>query len=105
MSGGGGRSMGAALTVWFSVCLFGCWLVLTAAAQLPSRFASRVERLDECALIPNWRFFAPRPACTDFHLLFRDRLASGAHSAWREPAELRSRRTPWHAVWHPEKRL
>lgn len=34
-------------------------------------------------MVPRWTFFAPNPASSDYHLLYRDRLADGRLTEWR----------------------
>jgi hypothetical protein len=68
-----------------------------------SRF-QRIRRLDIFGLVPVWTFFAPRPAWTDYHLLYRDVLADGTATQWRDVSSIGGRRL-LDAVWHPNKRL
>lgn len=90
------------LSVVVVACL-ALWLAISVLAQVRGSLVRRLKRHDYCALIPAWSFFAPNPGMSDYHLYFRDRLASGALSFWRElpierePSVLR-------AVWNPQKR-
>jgi hypothetical protein len=78
------------------------WVFATVAIQLP-RLRPWLRSRDFCLLVPEYRFFAPRPAQGDFHLLFRDTYINGTVSQWTEvcPPGCRYRR---HALWHPYKR-
>ena len=78
------------------------WLLLSAIAQIPSRAADRIKGWDVFGIIPSWSFFAPQPARTDPHLLYRHRCADGAISAWTEAFVWRP---VWHrCLWNPDRR-
>lgn len=85
------------------IVLFGAWWVLSALAQLPTRFSAWLQSLDVVNVIPRWNFFAPSPGTYDVHVLYRDRLADGTVTDWREiPAEVPPQ---WvNAVWNPGRR-
>jgi hypothetical protein len=83
------------------------WLCATIAFNVPfvERHVGRFATRRIWALVPNWSFFAPRPAMTDTLLFYRDRYCNGACSPWRQ-AELvllehRFRR----AAWNPGARV
>ena len=61
---------------------FGTHLAATLFTQLPGNGFGRVREVDLFAVVPSWRFFAPRPATTDYHLFCRGSDSSGRHSAW-----------------------
>lgn len=85
----------AVLGGWFSVSLLG---------QDPLRRHDRVRRFDRLNLVvPDWRFFAPAPGIHDVHLLYRDELAGGAATGWREVSRIEDRRLR-QVVWHPHRR-
>jgi hypothetical protein len=82
------------------------WLVVSVLGQIDvehpdSRF-QRLRTFDPFGLIPVWTFFAPRPAWTDYHLLYRDILPDGHATAWTELFTVRPRRVG-HIFWHPDK--
>ncbi len=83
--------------------LFAVWLLVTIAYQFRLKgWVLALKRYDDFAMIPAWTFFAPNPATTDTHLLYRDKLACGDVMRWREvpfhPGPLRS-------LWNPRKRF
>ena len=79
------------------------WLALSAVCQIPGALSDRIRRLDLCGVVPRWNFFAPTPGTWDYHLLYRDRLADGTITDWRELPIVEARR--WtHAVWNPGRR-
>ncbi|WP_207631061.1 MULTISPECIES: hypothetical protein [unclassified Actinopolyspora] len=85
--------------------LFGSWFVGTVLCQDPFRREDRIRKLDKFNLIfPDWRFFAPNPGIHDYHLLYRDTLASGDTTEWSEVGQIAERK-PHHIVWHPHRRL
>jgi hypothetical protein len=55
-------------------------------------------------LIPTWTFFAPNPGMTDYHLLYRDRLADGSFDNWRQVELKGSENGCRLALWNPTKR-
>jgi hypothetical protein len=94
----------AALAAWFALSVLG----QVAAVRWRAPFLRPLEALrglrkyDLFGLIPLWTFFAPRPAWTDFHLLYRDRLADGTLTPWTEVMAIEARRW-WHFAWNPRK--
>jgi hypothetical protein len=82
--------------------LFACWLVLCLVVYVPS-VSTTIRRLDQMALIPEWRFFAPNPGRHDFHLLYRDKFADGTLTAWTEVAPI-TRRRATSLLLNPDRR-
>lgn len=83
---------------------FGAHLAATVFTQLPGNGFGRVREVDLFALVPSWRFFAPKPATTDYHLFARGLDAGGSKTSWIDlhpPVD----RTLRHAVWFPEHRV
>lgn len=82
--------------------LFAVWLVLSLIAQLPGRPAEWIRSLDPFGVLPSWSFFAPNPARTDSHLLYRHRLANGDVTPWTEAFVWRP---VWYRfLWNPDRR-
>lgn len=87
---------------WGCISLFLLWTLLTVIFQFTGTRIKVFIPLAILGLLPSWNFFAPRPGTSDYHLLYRDRLADGMMSPWREiPLE-----TPqwWMALWNPHMR-
>lgn len=84
--------------------VFGAWLAASALAQDPTRKFLLTRKLDpHGSFLPDWRFFAPRPAMHDYHLLMRDELSDGTLTQWRDVYQINERK--WHhAVWFPGRR-
>lgn len=84
--------------------VFGIWLAATVLSSDPWRKFERVRRLDKTGMIiPEWRFFAPRPGMHDTHLLVRDELPNGDLTPWREVIGIEDRK--WHHfIWFPGRR-
>lgn len=79
------------------------WSAATIATQLGKgqRF---IRSFDPTGLIiPDWRFFAPFPAEHEYHLLYRDEMADGTKSTWKE-ISFGKRRTWIHLIWAPHRR-
>ena len=88
----------AVFVLWFFLSVLG-------QAQATQRHRSRfqwVRRWDWFNLIPTWTFFAPRPAWTDYYLLYRDKLTDGRLTPWTEVILIQDRRW-WHFLWNPAK--
>ncbi|HEX8206943.1 MAG TPA: hypothetical protein VF587_12860 [Solirubrobacteraceae bacterium] len=67
--------------------LLGFWFLASVLNQLPRpkpRWLRKIVAYDIAGLVPVWTFFAPNPGNTDLHLLYRDRLADGRVTPWRE---------------------
>lgn len=82
---------------------FAFWLLVSALYQT-KRFAwvQRLKHRDFFALIPAWSFFAPNPGTTDVHLLYRDKLADGTVTHWKQ---VQCETTLLRGIWNPHKRL
>lgn len=89
---------------WGMYGAFATWLGLSIFQQAdrPHRLALRID--PTAMAIPNWRFFAPRPATFDYSVLYRDRLPDGALLPWREE-KFSVDRTLAHTMWHPARRM
>ncbi|WP_070011781.1 hypothetical protein [Streptomyces abyssalis] len=80
------------------------WLVVTLVNQHPHRVFDRLRSYDKVGLlIPNWRFFAPKPARHDFHLLYRTLSTADQQSPWKAASTIAARK--WsQVVWFPGRR-
>lgn len=87
-----------------SVVVLGLWLGLTIVNQFNVRWMRLVRAFDVMLLIPRWRFFAPDPGLSDFHLSYRTLDEDGAASDWEEIDGI-AHRTLRSALWNPEKRV
>lgn len=78
------------------------WLLVSGLVYIP-KLRPVIRRADQFSLIPEWRFFAPRPGQHDFTLLYRDQYVDGYSSPWIEIRTEGSSR--WRrALWNPKKR-
>jgi hypothetical protein len=80
--------------------LLAAWMAFSILAQ---RITSSVFRFDVTGLVPNCRFFAPKPVSLDVTIHIRQGNSSGDFSAWRPVLE--ARKEWWCFVWNPEHRL
>lgn len=83
------------------------WLVATISLNIPlveSRVARFVTRRI-WALVPNWSFFAPRPATSDTLLFYRDRYYNSAYSPWRQAELVCLRHRLRQVFWNPGGRV
>lgn len=87
---------------WVLAAGFGGWLAATVACQFNSRLARALRRRDPLLVIPQWTFFAPEPAVTDYHVLYRDEYSDGTHSGWMEL--VLDPKPACRAVWNVHKR-
>jgi hypothetical protein len=101
------RSVEVVATLGGSAVL-AAWLLLSVVAQVRSApfdsLASAVRRRDQFGLIPNWSFFAPTPAMTDLHLLYRDRNNHERIELWSEFLIADTPRL-LQGLWNPQKRI
>jgi hypothetical protein len=67
------------------------------------KLKSHVRKWDVFALVPQWNFFAPRPAQHDYVLLYRDQLKDGTMTDWAQVATIPPRPI-WSMIWNPRKR-
>jgi hypothetical protein len=76
------------------------WLILSILAQ---RRPTRVFKYDRLGLLPNYRFFAPRPISYDLFLVTRAYGEDGVQEAWRfyDIAQ----KGLWCFIWNPRHRL
>jgi hypothetical protein len=81
----------------------GCWFVVSLLGQLPKTISDKVRRLDGLGIIPHWNFFAPRPAQSDYHLLYRDQLWDGSITEWVELYRIETRSLAA-CIWNPKRR-
>lgn len=82
----------------------GSWFLATVLSQDPTRKHPGFRAVDPLGLvIADWRFFAPKPGMEDNHLLYRDELADGTLTPWREVAQDRTRR-PLQMLFYPTRR-
>lgn len=78
------------------------WLLASAVAQLPGRPGRWLHARDLVGAIPSWSFFAPNPARTDCHLVYRHVLDSGEVTGWTEAFVWEPARRRW--LWNPDRR-
>lgn len=96
--------MGLTFVEGASIAGLAALFLLTVATQFDNRFSLFLRRRDFFGILPQWNFFAPTPGTVDYYLLFRDELADGSVTPWREIPLTADRR--WHHwAWHPERRL
>jgi hypothetical protein len=79
------------------------WLLISMLAQGESDLNRKIRKRDIFHLIPNYKFFCPRPTKNDYHLFYRTQKADASMNDWAEltPGK-RDRRYCF--LWHPEKR-
>lgn len=86
-----------------TVALLGSWFGLTCISALPGGRRLWGRSLLIPKLVPTWSFFAPVPGTHDFRLLYRDELAGGTVTPWREVNPYSERRATA-ALWNPGQR-
>ncbi|MFD0407333.1 hypothetical protein [Kitasatospora sp. NPDC127116] len=81
------------------------WFIVSAVGQLtvPRRLLDRLRAWDIFGIVPNYRFFAPRPVQHDYHLLMRTAGSSGEFGPWHQVAGPPDR-CWWHIAWNPDRR-
>jgi hypothetical protein len=79
------------------------WLAASVIGQFPGRWNEALRARDAFGLIPSWSFFAPNPARSDCHLVYRHVLDDGGVTEWTEAFVWRSTWT--RAIWNPDRRV
>ena len=79
------------------------WLAASVIGQFPGRLNDRLRTADAFGLIPSWSFFAPNPARSDCHLVYRHILRGGVVTEWSEAFVWRPTWARW--VWNPDRRV
>lgn len=81
------------------------WLLLLILNQFQSGPIRRVASyLDPFRLLGIFTFFGPRPGCSDYYLLIRDRTADGCQGEWTLVPTIEPRAVS-DLLWAPSKRL
>jgi hypothetical protein len=79
------------------------WFAISVLAQLRVRAIAPIRKFDWAHLIPNWSFFAPKPATTDYYLCYRDKTSEGEVSQWF--ALIVHIRKTWQTTfWNPRRK-
>src|ERR1051326_1455357 len=95
--------MSGSLFQWSVIAVLVIWFILSVLNQLKWKWFELIRQFDYFSLLPFWTFFAPNPGQTDYHLTFRDKLADGLMTEWKE-IEIGAPRYWYCFIWNPEKR-
>lgn len=87
---------------WVFLVLFCFWAMCTLLVHF-HKIRPYIRNRDYLSLVPEWKFFAPRPGEHDFHLLYRDMDEEGKASSWHE-VKIGNDRRWWNGMWNPSKR-
>jgi hypothetical protein len=79
------------------------WALASLLAQMRVKILAPIRLADWGHLIPNWSFFAPRPARSDYYLCYCDIGTDGRISEWATLTQL-PRKSWLTAFWHPTRR-
>jgi hypothetical protein len=77
------------------------WLVASCFAQRRPAFVLRTRFYNFAGLLPNYRFFAPKPLSADFAILWR--CPDEFDSQWLTFTPINKRF--WCVLWNPEQRI
>jgi hypothetical protein len=95
-----------AFLVGIVACLYLGWFIICIIHQLPNHWVRRLALYDLLGLLPNWRFFAPKPFSADYHLvvrLFDEERRAPECIEITDVLPIASR--PLCALWNPDKRV
>jgi hypothetical protein len=85
-----------------AIVFLGAWLLSTVIVLIPQA-REAIRAWDLLQLIPEWRFFAPRPGRNDYFLLYRCHDADRKPTPWKEVSLSRDR--GFHnVIWNPCRR-
>ena len=90
-------------TFFLAICL--AWISLTIGIHVSTKFSHFVAGFDQFSFVPSWSFFAPVPATTDPHLIYRDRTDDGEMGPFREVACSIATRGCLSFFWNPRRRV
>jgi hypothetical protein len=95
---------------WLEVLVFLLyigWLLISLLAQGRSSdvriLNKKLRKWDVFNVIPNYKFFCPKPAQLDYHLFFHFKRQDGSWDNWTE-LDIRKRHPFWCFIWNPHKR-
>ncbi|PXA76675.1 MULTISPECIES: DUF5819 family protein [Auritidibacter] len=82
----------------------GIWATATVLSQfdIGRKTATKIDKTG--LMVPDWRFFAPNPACHEIRLVYRSQLPNGDVTNWQELTYSQKRRFT-HLIWAPHRRL
>lgn len=63
--------------------ILGAWFAASVIHQVAPRWWRSFNTFDRLRLLPQWRFFAPRPGRHDHHLVIRD-IVESVPTPWRQ---------------------
>lgn len=86
-----------------TIGVLGGWFAASAVYQIPKPPFLWLRKWDLFFLIPEWKFFAPRPGTADYYLLYREQLGDGSLTDWTQ-APLMQHRSWTQGIWNPAKR-
>ena len=90
------------MIAWLIVGVFVFWAALSLLVHVP-RCHQAIRGADLLSLVPEWKFFGPKPGQYDYFLLFRDLLPDGTVTPWKEVIVAPPRRW-WNWAWNPGRR-
>lgn len=84
----------------FVAIALAAWMISSVLAQKP---LSRVLQFDLFGLLPNCRFFAPKPVSHDLSIYVRSIDKEGRRAPWQ--MLIKEKKEPWCVLWNPQHRL
>ena len=79
------------------------WGVVSFLAQGETPMKNKIRSFNFLYIIPNYRFFCPRPVRSDYHLEIRTRSPDLTWEEWKE-IELGRRNRVFSFIWNPGNR-
>ena len=80
-----------------------CWGGISLVAQMKDEFKEKIKKYDRLNLIPNYKFFCPKPVRYDYHLYYRIGREGDESGEWKE-VSMGAKRNIFCFIWHPQKR-
>jgi hypothetical protein len=90
----------AELLVFLFYVLWGC---LSLASQMKDEFKEKIKKIDRLRLIPNYKFFCPKPVRYDYHLYYKIGGPDSEEETWREIG-MGDKNNFTCFIWNPQKR-
>jgi hypothetical protein len=82
---------------------YAAWGILSLICQGDHHIIKRIKGKDVWGLIPNYKFFCPKPLQIDYHLYYRQALAPDELNDWQE-ISIHRRNLATGFLWNPGKR-
>lgn len=86
-----------------ALCFLAAWFAVSVLGQFRGPLSDQLRAHDVAGLIPSFSFFAPNPARSDCHLVYRHVLSTSDVTGWTEAFHWQPTALRW--LWNPDRRV